>query len=380
MTTPTRKFAPRPALLALALAMTLPVAAPAWAQQDYGNVGSQSMRAKRDAARKAKEAAGKGEEVAAALFPQATREQPETKTSRAGTKRLQDMVEAYQDGDTAKARAEALEIANDAESSAYEKAFAYQIAGTAASNDGDDAAAAEYFGKAIATNGLDNNDHYTSMLNLAVVQFGLDQYPAALETVDRFLAETKSNKKEAQSLRGGILMQMERYAEAAAIYSAQLAADPEDRTARMNAVAAYQQADQNDKAVALLADAHAKGQLTEANEYRALYVSYLNAERDKDALALIDDGLANGVLKADPELSTVFMILGQNAYYDSDLATAIEMYKRAVPMAADGEAALNLAKIYAEAGQKADASAAAKQALEKGVKNTDEARRLAGGQ
>src|SRR5690606_39545762 len=86
---------------------------------------------------------------------------------------------------------------------AYEKAFAFQIAGTAASGAGDDAASANYFSKAVEANGLSNNDHYTAMLNLAVVQYGLGQYPQALETIDRFLGETGSGKSEALNLRGG---------------------------------------------------------------------------------------------------------------------------------------------------------------------------------
>ena len=146
----------------------------------------------------------------------------------------------------------------------------------------------------------------------------------------------------------------------------------------MNAVAAYQQAGQDDKAVALLADAQAKGQLADANEYRALYVSYLNSERDKDALKVIDEGLAKGILKEGPELARAFMIIGQNAYYVEDEATALAMYTRAAPMADNGEAALNLAKLHAEAGNKAKSKAAAELALSKGVKDTAQAKRLAG--
>jgi uncharacterized protein HemY len=55
------------------------------------------------------------------------------------------------------------------------------------------------------------------------------------------------------------------------------------------------------------------------------------------------------------------------------------MYGRAAPMAADGEAALNLAKVYAEAGKPAEAKAAAQQALDKGVKDAAAARKLLGG-
>lgn len=378
MKTPSPRNAHRRALMAIALAVSLPIAAPAWAQQDYGNVGSQSLRAKRDAARKAKQAE-KGVEVAPAMYPQATRPEPEARASKTGTKRLQKLAESFQEGNDDASIALATEIAGDAESNAYETSFAFLIAGNAASNKGDDAAAADNFAKAIAANGLGNNDHYTAMFNLAVVQYGLDQYAPALQTLDRYLAETRTDKPEAQTLRGGLLVALERYDEAAELYSRLVAAHPDDKNVRMNAVSAYQQADKPDKAVALLADAQARGQLTESNEYRALYVSYINADRDKDAVAVIEDGVAKGVLQPGPDLARDYMVLGQKAYYASDLPTAIEMYKRAAPMAVDGEAALNLAKIHAEAGNKAAARAAAQQALEKGVKDTAEAKRLAGG-
>ena len=365
----------RPALLAVAVALVLPIAsAPSWAAGQE----SMTLQGKREAARKARESKDKAENTAAAQYPQATREEPEASASRRGLKALQELVETYNAGDTAKTAAAALAIATDADSNAYEKAFAYQIAATAVSGAGDDAKGAEYFAKAIEANGLGNNDHYTAMLNLAVVQYGAGEFPQALATIDRFLAETKSQKPEALNLRGGALMGMERYADAAAVYAAQVAASPEDKVARMNAVAAYQQAGQDDKAVALLADAQAKGQLADANEYRALYVSYLNSERDKDALKVIDEGLAKGILKEGPELARAFMIIGQNAYYVEDEATALAMYTRAAPMADNGEAALNLAKLHAEAGNKAKSKAAAELALSKGVKDTAQAKRLAG--
>ena len=330
--------------VALTLATMFAVAAPAWAQQDYG-VGRQSMRDKREAARAAKK--GNQPEVVQ-QYPQATREEPEASASRKGLKKLQALQESFQAGD-------------------------------AAANEGDTATAVDMFGKALAANGLDNNNHYTVMFNLAVTQYGQDKYAEALQTLDRFIAETKADKPEVYSLRGGLLMSLERYADAAALYAEQMALHPDDRSLRMNAVAAYQANDQMDKAAELLAAAQSRGQLTEANEYRALYVTYINGDRDKDAIAVIDQGLSSGVLKPGPDLAKDFMVLGQRAYFNSDDATAIEMYKRAASMAADGEASLNLAKIYAENGQKAESRAAAQAALDKGVKDAADARKLLGG-
>jgi tetratricopeptide (TPR) repeat protein len=373
-----KKHSTRTSLVAVALIAAF-AAAPAVAQEDYGNVGSQSMRAKRDAERAKQTAEQKASAPAPAQYPQATRQEPETIATKEGLKKLQDVQKLYEAQDYAGTIAKANAIAADAASNPYEKAFAYQLAGSAAAADGDDAAAARNFEQALAAGGLDNNNHYTVMYNLAVTQYGLGQNDKALQTLDRFLSETKSDKPEAQKLRGGILVALERYDEAGKLYDGLLAAHPDDKGIRMNAVAAYQQANQPDKAVALLADAQAKGQLTEASEYRALYVSYINADKDKQALAVIDDGIAKGVLQPGPDLAKDYMVLGQKAYYASDLATAIQMYGKAAPMAADGEAALNLAKIYAEDGKKAEASAAAQQALDKGVKDTAAAKKLLGG-
>jgi tetratricopeptide (TPR) repeat protein len=373
-----KKHSIRTSLVVVALIAAF-AAAPAVAQEDYGNVGSQSMRAKRDAERAKQKAEQKASAPAPAQYPQATRQEPETIATKEGLKKLQDVQKLYEAQDYAGTIAKANAIAADAASNPYEKAFAYQLAGSAAAADGDDAAAARNFEQALAAGGLDNNNHYTVMYNLAVTQYGLGQNDKALQTLDRFLSETKSDKPEAQKLRGGILVALERYDEAGKLYDGLLAAHPDGKGIRMNAVAAYQQANQPDKAVALLADAQAKGQLTEASEYRALYVSYINADKDKQALAVIDDGIAKGVLQPGPDLAKDYMVLGQKAYYASDLATAIQMYGKAAPMAADGEAALNLAKIYAEDGKKAEASAAAQQALDKGVKDTAAAKKLLGG-
>ena len=368
----------RTSLIAVALVAAF-AATPAMAQEDYGNVGSQSLRAKRDAQRAKKEAVQKAAEPVAAQYPQATRQEPETIATKEGLKKLAEVQKLYEAQDYANAIANANSIAADASSNAYEKAFAHQLAASAAAASGDDASAAQNFEQALSANGLDNNNQYTVMFNLAVTQYGLGQNEKALQTLDRFLSETKSDKPEAQTLRGGILMALERYDEAGKFYDALLAAHPDDKSIRMNAVAAYQQSNQPDKAVALLAAAQAKGQLTEASEYRALYVSYINADQDKQALAVIDDGIAKGVIQPGPDLARDYMVLAQKAYYASDLATAIQLYGRAAPMAADGEAALNLAKVYAEAGKPAEAKAAAQQALDKGVKDTAAAKKLLGG-
>lgn len=373
-----------PCLVAVALAAALPMGStPAFAQvsNSVRSTAPMTQREKRAARLAEMRGADKqdAEEAVAVLYPLATRADPGIKPSRTGVKRLRALADAFQAGQNDAAIALALEIANDPDANAYEKGFSMEIAGNAASNKGDQAAAADYFAKALASEGLGNNDFYTVMYNLAIVQYGTDQFAPALQTLDRYLGETHADKLEAQKLRGGILFGMERYTDAAAQYAGLLAANPDDKSLLMNAAVAYQQADQPEKAMVLLKQAQAKGLLTEASEYRALYASYINADQSAEAVAVIDDGIAKGILQADADLAKGFMVMGQKAYYDSDLKTAEAMYKRAAPIAEDGEAALNLAKVYAEEGRKAEARAAAQQALQKGVKDTAAAKRLAGG-
>lgn len=372
---------PHPALhpltLAVAAVFLAAFALPASAQQDYGNVG-ESARAQR--AKRLKELGkdeAKKEETRPALYPNATRQSPEAKAKGKGLKTLQDLQKSYEAQDNAGVIAKA-EAITAGDGNAYEKAFAYQLAGNAAADLGDEARAAEFFKKSLDSNGLDNDSHYQVMYNLAVVQFGLKRFDDALATLDRFIAETKSEQPEHQAMRAGVLANMGRGDDAAKIYADQLAKHPDDMKLRMNAVAAYQQADQFDKANALLADAHKRGLLTEANQYRALYVGYINDDKNKEALAVIDDGIAKGVIQANPDLAKDYMVLAQKAYYDGSDLDAIALYKRAASIAADGEASLNLAKILEGQGKMAEAKAAAQAAIDKGVKKPEDARRILG--
>ena len=367
----------RPLRFAIIAVLSMSVAAPVFAQ-DVGSTGG-SMREQR--AKRLKELgraqeSSKPQQESAQLYPNATRKSPEAMAKGRGLKELQDLQALYEKQDSNAVIAKAEQIANRGDANAYEKSFAYQLAGSAAADLNDQGKAADYFRKAIDANGLDNNSHYQVMYNLAAVQYGEQKYADALATLDRFLAETKEGKPEHQSLRASILGSMGRNEEAAKVFEDLVARNPDDKRVLMNAVASYQQADQFDKASVLLEGAYKRGQLTEAKELRALYVGYMNTERWKDARAVIDEGMAKGILTAGPELAKDLMVLAQNAYYKGSDKEAVELYQKAAPMAADGEAYLNLAKILRDQGKAAEAKTAAQHALDKGVKRPEEAKQL----
>ncbi len=344
------------------------------------------------------------------MFPEATRKAPDAKASAKLSSKLQKMIDAYNDGKNPEARAAADEIIANERANAYERALANQIAAQAAYGENDNAAAKTYLKNAIDANGLDNNGHYQSMYMLAQLQMEDEQYADALATLDRYLTETKSQKPEAMVVKGNILYRLERYpeaiaalkqgidaagadakpdwqqvlmaayfdsdqpAEAAKVAEGILAKNPDDKKLQMNLASIYMQADQNDKAIALMEKMRAKGQLTEDKEYRNLYALYMNTEgREKDGIAVIKEGLDKGVLKPDYQ---TYLALGQGYYFTDQPGPAIENYQKAAPLAPDGETYLNLAKILWGEGRVGEAKQAAQKALDKGVKNPADAKKI----
>jgi len=371
-----------PLTIAVAVAVGLLVVAPeAHAQQQEPAItGTKSMREQREARRaelgQSKANETKPTEQKPAAYPQATRVSPDAKANGKIVKQLQALQDLYEKQDMAAVLVKAEEIAVMAGAGPYEKSYAYSMAGNAAADLDDQNKAAEYFAKAVEAGGLDNDGHFNTMYNLAVIQFGNEKYPDALATMDRFLADTKSTKPEHISLRAGILANMGRNDEAAAVYKDLIARNPSDKRVLMNAVAALQGADKFDQANVLLEDAYKRGMLAEPRELRALYVGYMNAERWADAQKVIEDGVGKGILQSGPDLARDYQVLAQNAYVDDKIPLAIDLYSKAAPMAADGEAYLNLAKVLEYAGKKADAKAAAQKALDKGIKKPEEAKAL----
>lgn len=364
----------KPLLVAVALgAAALPVFAQSTDDTDPANkavAASMSGSAEAAAARaRAKREAAKQKATAEpAKYPNATREEPPAQASAKGSKVLQQLVADYdaQKYDTVMTDATAFAASTD---NHYEQSFAYQLAGAAASDAGDDPKAAAYFTKVLESNGLGNNGHYQVMYNLAVLQYGMDKYPEALATLDRFMTETKTETPEALGLKAAILNGMDKPADAAAIYERLATLKPDDPRYLSNAAALYQQAGDNAKAIALLTGAMQRGQLTDAKAYRSLYVTQINAGKLQDALATIDNGIAKGVIKPNEELVSDYSFIAQNAYADNNSALAIDVYKRAAAISSTGDPLLNIAVILNNDGKLAEAADYARQALAKGVKN-----------
>ena len=366
----------RPLTVAMLLGLGFLVAAPLAFAQTTEPLSMHEQRARRLAAQQQGDAQQQARDDKPAAYPNAMRQQPDARPTPKLMPKLKALQDRYDKQDWAGVMADADAISTNSDAGAYDRAIAFSMAGNAASSLDQKDKAADYFARAVAANGLDNNSHYAVMFNLAVSQFGLDKYAEALVTMDRLLAETKSDKPELLSFRAGILASMGRNDEAATAYQALLAKNPDDKHLLLNAVAALQGAGKDDRANALLADAFGRGMLTQPNELQALYVGYLNAEKFDEAKRVIDAGVAQGILKPGPDLARAYQLLAQNAFYADKMQQAIDLYALAAPMATDGEGYLNLAKTYAFVGRKAEAKEAARQALARGIKKPEDANRI----
>jgi tetratricopeptide (TPR) repeat protein len=371
--------------------------------------GAASQRARERAAARANKGQAQAETKKVENYPEATRTSPAAKATAKGTTKLQKMLKLNEEAKGAEARAIADEVIADDKANAYERAFAAQIGAQIAYEAEDQAAAMAYLDKVLAFDGLDNNGHFGAMLMLAQLQMQNEKYTDALKTFDRFFAETKTAKPEHLVLKGNALYRLERYpeaitvlrqaidgnpnarpdwqqllmaayaesgqsAEAAKLAEAVASKAPTDKRAQMNLAATYLQTNNYAKAAEVLERLRAAGQLTEDRDYRQLFSVYLNIEgKEREAATVIDEGLQKGVLKGD---FNTYLALAQSYYFSEQMDKAIGAYQKAAPLDDDGETYLNLARALWAADRVSEAKQAAQQAISKGVKKPDDAKRI----
>ena len=354
---------------------------------------------------------GKKEEKKEPMFPNATREDPKIKPASRLTKQLQKMFALNEEQKYDEAIAIADELIAHKSAGTYERSLAYQVKGFAKLDQDDYGQALPLLQKVVDENGLPNDTHFQIMAQLAQLQLQEEQYDAALKTFERFFAESKSERPEYLAMKGNALYRLERFDEAAValkraietsdkpqegwnqllmatyfdqdkpleaakIAEAIVAKNPNDKKTLMNLSSIYADADMYDKAIEVLERARAAGQFTDERDYRQLYSIYLNAEgQEGKGIEVINEGLSKGVLKPSAEIYTA---LGQSYYFTDRIKESIDAYRKALPFAQDGEAALNLARILTNEEDYAGAKAAAQEALKKGVKRPGDALMVVG--
>lgn len=329
--------------------------------------GSASAAAERARQRKAQAANPAQPE----MFPQATRKPPEKKVSQKEAKTANEIQADFDANKFADVIAK-VDAFLPTSQNAYLNSYFAQLAASAELKLGDKAKAADYYLKTMQANGLDNNGHYQIMFNLAVTLNEVEREAEALTWIDRYLDETKNESEQALGLKAYVLSKLDRAADGAAVYEKLIAAHPGDRKIMMNAVSLYQQAGQDDKANALLENARKQGLLQSENEFRALFIGYVNADKYKEAEDVLVDGVGKGVLKPSDDLANDYTLIAQNYLAQDKVPQAVDFYGRAAKVATSGSAYLNLAKVLRNENRVADAKAAAREAVAKGLKTDKE--------
>jgi len=350
---------------------------------------------------------GQSDDAKKEHFPQATRKAPEQTVSSSLRPSIEKLFKAYEQKDAAKVVPLADEVIANPKGNAYEHALAARIAAVTLLNTDNDKAKA-YLEQAVAFDGLSNNEHYESMNLLAQMDLIDKQYDKSLAMIDRYLSETRTQDGDSLVIKGNDLYRLKRYPEAIAalkaavdgtpqpkpewlnllmasyfdagqpqeatkVAEALIASNPDDKALQLNLASSYMEAGQEDKATALLEKLRASGKLDQPEDYRNLYAMYLNHNKNKEGIAVIQEGLQKGVLKEDFDTMNS---LAQAYWFSDQFDQAIAAYRKAAPLAPNGETYLNLARALLNEGHPAEARQAAQQALDKGVRNPADAKKI----
>ena len=312
-----------------------------------------------------------GKEQAAASgneYPNATREEPRPQQSSAYST-LSKGYDLLGKDDYAKARPVLEEVLANKKATKFEQALALRALSQIALDGDDVTKALELSQRAIDLDSLDNKAHFETIYLVAQININEERYEEALVAIDRWLAETGSNKAEAHALKGNALYRLERYPQAAeslkkaislstepneswqqmltatyqesgdsagAIQVAEevLAKDPGNKQATLQLAQAYVDADQTEKAATLLDAAYQKGTLDD--EKALVYLSNLYHEMGKSAKAgeVLAGAITAGKVKPD---ETNYTRLGNYWYEAEKIDEAIDAYSKGAALSKSGE-------------------------------------------
>lgn len=342
-------------------------------------------------------------------YPNSTRTAPKLDlTKKQDQEHLQKGYDALNKGDTATASTE-LQTLLDSSKSKYAKAMALRGLAVAKYNTQDYKGAIGLLQQALDNGVLPNDDYFAVLYMLAVAQQADEQYQASLDTLTKWRAEGKKETAESYAIEGNDLYRLEKFPEAIAAvkkakslsdkpepqwdqilmasYAASgqddqlvqiaqdnLAAHPDDPKAIETAIQALQQAQKYPEAIKVMQDARARGLLGSEADYVLLaslyYNQALSTEEPKPlankAIAVIKEGMSKQIVQPTAQN---YVLLGKADYVAGNIPAATQAFQKALPLATDGEPALQIANIELTNSHYAKAKTMVNQAISKGVKH-----------
>lgn len=358
---------------------------------------------------------GASKDKQAVQYPNATRVEPKLDlTSEKEQKALNQGLDAVNSGDKAKAE-QILQPIVDGSKSKYAQAIALQGLANVTYNAGDVKSAIPLLKRSIDIGVMPNDTYF--QLKYMYTQFLVadEQYDAALKSLQEWRAEGKKETADSYGLEGNIDYRLGKYPEAIAaitkaksmpdakpqgswdqilaasyaetgqgdkaadLAAAELQKNPNDPTALNNAASALIQAQKYPDAIALMEKGRAAGAFKDEKQYINLAKVYLIDGQDHTdrqeanaakAAAVLDDGLAKGVVKPSAE---VYKLQGDAAITAGKEDAALAAYQKAAPLAKDGEVTLSVARLQLQKNQYAAAEKSATDAISKGVQHKGQA-------
>ena len=341
---------------------------------------------------------------AEAEYPNATRSEPKNDLKAPDQKKLskaQDLIGE----DNAQAQ-ELLQEIIDKSKSNYAVSYAHQLMSSVYSELEQDDKSMSETQAALDSNGMPNDAHFGTMYRLAQLQVQAEQYQEGLATLDKWAAEGGKTTADSDALRGNAYYRLEKYQDAinamnkaiaasdkpseswnqilmasyfeldqfpqaAEVAKAALAKNPGDIKLVKQLATVYIQGDNYPAALALLAKAKNDGLITTSDDYVQLAKLYANAEKPKDAAAVLKDGLDKGIVKGDLE---TYRLLGDTSAQAEDDAGALAAYAKASPLAKDGYVDYQRGYLLYYTEKPSEAKAAMDLAIQKGgIKQEGEA-------
>jgi len=342
-----------------------------------------------------------------ALYPNATRKEPKLDlTSEKDQKAINEGLDAVNNQDKDKA-IQILQPIADGSKSKYAQALALQGLANVHYNDGDVKGAIDLLKRALDNGTMPNDTYFQLEYMLAQFYVADEQYQPALDTITKWRAEGKKETADSYALEGNADYRLEKYPEAiAAIKKAQsltdkpndnwnqilmasysesgqtdqaaqlaqqqLAANPNDTTAMSNAVAVLMQTQKYPEAIALMEKQRAAGGLKDEKSYVNLAKLYLVTGQEGNdakgnavkAAGVLKEGMSKGVVQ--PTYDN-YKLLGDASYVAENNSEAIDAYRKAMPMAKDGEAAVRAGQLLLTENKFSEAKSLIQQGIDKGV-------------
>jgi tetratricopeptide (TPR) repeat protein len=350
-------------------------------------------------------------------YPDATRHAPKTDlSSQSDQKALQSAIDAVNGGDEAKAQAEAQKVL-DSSRSKYAKGIALQVLANLKFNDQDYKGAIAAYKQLLDLNSVPNDTYFDSMYNMVQAYLVDGQYQAALDELKVWREQGRRDTADAYAVEGNAYYRLQKYPEAIAamkkaiamsdkpkdswnsilmasyaesgqagqasgLLDDQLAKDPTNKALAHNALVIYTQANQSDKAIALLDREQKQGMITAEDDYvsSAKFYASIAQNEAKPEIALkgaqlLQQGFDKGVVKASAEN---YKLLGDSYMVAQKEDQALVAYGKASPLSANGDLDYMRAEILGSQTEWAQARSVLQKGIARGVTHPGKAYLLLG--